>query len=303
MDQIAYHSKHGGLWIDRLDWRPELARRVERGLLGRALADRIAAFSENGYVILEGAAAPAVVDAFQERLSRAFRQGDKRMLYQDRGSPVSIPLTAGTERMGTRVVDAFVAAPEALDLFETPPLMEFLTAIFDETPLLFQSLSFDQGSGQGLHQDTAYVVVDRPLELAACWIALENVKPGSGELMYVPGSHRYPDFDFGPGRKHWNSEADGPEPHDRWALWIIEEAQRRGLETQTFHAKKGDILIWHADLAHGGCPIQDPSLTRQSLVGHFCPASRQPHYFSYLPQRRTIRAAGQLRYSSMHYAL
>ena len=303
MDQIAHHSKHGGLWIDRLDWQAELDRRSARGLVDRVLADRIASFVDKGFIILDGAAAPAAVDAFQERLARAFRQGDEEMLYQYPGDPNSLPLKAGTERLGTRVVDAFVPAPEALALFQSPALMQFLTAIFNEAPLLFQSLSFDQGSGQGLHQDTAYVVVDKPLELAACWIALEDVKPGSGELMYLPGSHRYPDFDFGPGRKHWNSEADGNEPHDRWAQWLREEGDRRGLELQTFRARKGDILIWHADLAHGGLPIQDRSLTRQSLVGHFCPASRNPHYFSYRPDRRNIRSAGQLRYSSMYYAL
>ena len=47
----------------------------------------------------------------------------------------------------------------------------------------------------------------------------------------------------------------GDEPHDRWSRWLREEGERRGLELQTFRAKKGDILIWHADLAHGGLPM------------------------------------------------
>jgi hypothetical protein len=72
------------------------------------------------------------------------------------------------DRLGSRVVDSFVALPEALDLFTTPSLIRFLRLIFDADPLLFQSLNFDQGSQQGLHQDTAYVVVNRPMELAAC---------------------------------------------------------------------------------------------------------------------------------------
>ena len=52
------------------------------------------------------------------------------------------------------------------------------------------------GSEQGLHRDTAFVVVDPPMSLVAAWIALEDVAAGSGELTYVPGSHRLPEYLF-----------------------------------------------------------------------------------------------------------
>jgi ectoine hydroxylase-related dioxygenase (phytanoyl-CoA dioxygenase family) len=144
--------------------------------------------------------------------------------------------------------------------------------------------------------------VDRPLELAACWIALEDVRPGAGELIYVPGSHRFDDFDFN-GKKHWSPVEDGPEKHEEWARWIHIEAERRQLPVGRFLAKRGDILIWHADLAHGGSPIVDPALTRQSLVGHFCPSGRSPHYFSHAPHRAVVRSTGRLRYASFYYDL
>ncbi len=193
-----------------------------------------------------------------------------------------------------------MAFSEALALFASPRLFNFLKLIFEDIPHLFQSLSFDTGSQQGLHQDTAYVVVEEPLKLAACWIALEDVKPGSGELMYAPGSHRMADWEFGPGRKHWKIEEDG-DSHDRWSRHLIEYAERnRGVER--FYAKKGDILIWHADLAHGGSPVENPELTRQSLVGHFCPASVKPYYFRF-PKLAVVRRYGDLAYSSQHYDL
>jgi hypothetical protein len=59
----------------------------------------------------------------------------------------------------------------------------------------------------------------------------------------------------------------------------------------------------HADLAHGGSPVTDPSLTRQSLVGHFCPQSAPPNYFGYNPARRTVKHHGRLAYSSEYYDL
>jgi len=36
-----------------------------------------------------------------------------------------------------------------------------------------------------------------------------------------------------------------------------------------FHAKKGDVLIWHANLVHGGAPILEKGLTRKSMVVHY----------------------------------
>ena len=36
-----------------------------------------------------------------------------------------------------------------------------------------------------------------------------------------------------------------------------------------FLAKKGDVLIWHANLVHGGMPIEDKNTTRKSMVIHY----------------------------------
>jgi hypothetical protein len=289
------------MWIDSVDWRGELERR-RAGMDAQLVAD-IETFARDGVVIFPGAAKERHVDAFERVISEAFANGSEHLLCQYPADHVNRPITAGTERRGLRVVDAYVALPEALDLFSSERLLDFLKAIFGEDPLLFQGISFDRGSEQGIHQDTAYVVVDRPMELAACWIALEDIKPGSGELIYLRGSHRFVEEDFFNGKKHWAPADDGPEPHNRWSQWIMDSAAGRGITPEPFLAKKGDILVWHADLAHGGSAIKDPSLTRKSLVGHFCPASATPYYFVVQPDRRTLLRRGPLRYSSYHYDL
>jgi ectoine hydroxylase-related dioxygenase (phytanoyl-CoA dioxygenase family) len=295
-----HHSNYGGLWIDRIDWEGLAKARSLTDEMKGALRQ----FVEDGYIIFEKAAPEEAVDAFQREVERSFREGNPALLYQAHlDNRATMALDRPVDRLGTRIVDSFVAVPAALDLFTSPKLVEFLNLIFGEDPHLFQSLSFDQGSQQGLHQDTAYVVVDRPLELSACWIALEDVKPGSGELMYAPGSHRLPDWHFGGVRKHFDPAVDSPDSHEDWSRHLRAEAARSPKGVQRFLAKKGDILIWHADLAHGGSPVTDPTLTRQSLVGHFCPQSASPHYFSYNPDRRTIGRYGRLTYSSEHYDL
>jgi len=61
------------------------------------------------------------------------------------------------------------------------------------------------------------------------------------------------------------------------------------LTLQRFLARKGDALIWAADLAHGGSPITDPRLTRRSLVTHYTPESTAPAYFRALPTEKRVR--------------
>jgi ectoine hydroxylase-related dioxygenase (phytanoyl-CoA dioxygenase family) len=294
----TYHSKFGGLWIDRSDWR----REVERRRLSPDEAALVTQFAENGYVILPQACNLDAINVFQTAVAGAFRNGNAKVLYQNHFSHETLPLTGPVDRLGTRIVDAYISLPQSLDLFTSPALLDFLKLIFGENPLLFQSLSFDQGSQQGLHQDTAYVVVNNPLEFVACWIALEDIQEGSGELMYAPGSHRLPDWPFHPNRKHWDASAEGQAVHEEWSYALNAFAAESG-RLQTFLPKKGDVLVWHADLAHGGSPVTRPELTRQSLVGHFCPQSAKPHYFTHGECRNTTRHYGDLAYSSEHFDL
>ena len=76
-----------------------------------------------------------------------------------------------------------------------------------------------------------------------------------------------------------------------------------GLEEKTFLPSKGDVLIWSADLAHGGSRVSDTSLTRKSVVGHYCPNRVEPFYFRLQPERRTRRGYDSSFYASQHYAL
>jgi ectoine hydroxylase-related dioxygenase (phytanoyl-CoA dioxygenase family) len=41
------------------------------------------------------------------------------------------------------------------------------------------------------------------------------------------------------------------------------------LQQEKFMAKKGDVFVWHANLLHGGSPINNPALSRKSMVLHF----------------------------------
>lgn len=302
--QPTFHSRFGGMWIDRTDFEQEIVRRLAAGQLAPELEADVRRFVRDGYIVLPGAAAEADLVRFEQVISKAFSEGHRHLVGLLPGDGTPRRVVAGMDPREVRIVDCFAVLPEALALFSSPRLAGFLASVLDGRPLLFQSISFEVGSQQGLHQDTAYVVIDeRPMELVACWIALEDIQAGSGELQYMVGSHRLPDFDFGGNKKHWNSAVDGHEKHAEWFNWILREGEARGLPTERFLARRGDILVWHADLAHGGSPILDASLSRKSLVGHYCPASATPYFMKIAPSRGARLSHDAIDYASWYYDL
>jgi ectoine hydroxylase-related dioxygenase (phytanoyl-CoA dioxygenase family) len=132
------------------------------------------------------------------------------------------------------------------------------------------------------------VYVDHPLEFVASWIALEDVQPGSGELIYYPGSHRLPDRIFAGGTK---ALRQGDPAADNYSGELTDRCVRAGLVETAFLPKRGDVLFWAADLAHGGA-VRSSDRTRKSLVTHYCPIQRRPPYATWGITQKKILQGG-----------
>ncbi|CAN5389204.1 hypothetical protein BH09BAC4_BH09BAC4_11800 [soil metagenome] len=170
-------------------------------------------------------------------------------------------------------------------------IVTFLNGVFGDKVIGMQSLLFKYGSQQATHQDFAYVVSEIPSHLAAAWIALEDVHIDSGPLYYYPGSHTIGKFNFGNGI-FFNGQST-LNPND-FANYLDETCQKAGLKKKTLLIKKGDVLLWHAALAHGGDEIRDPALTRKSFVCHYSSDKAYRHHRQspeVEPTRRTINGA------------
>ena len=300
---VGYRGEFEGLWTDRVDVDAVIDRRRRAGQLHEGDAELLTHWLDNGYVILPGAVPLDVCEAVKADLRSAFERGDARLHVLAPGDHFGRPLEPGTDMRGMRVNDAYVHYESARRALFVEPVLHFLRLIFDAAPLLLQSLSFDSGSGQGYHRDTAYVVVDPPLALAASWLALEDVQEGSGELTYYEGSHKVQGLLFGDGYKCWNPGRHGVEAHDRFMAELVARSEAAGMPRRTLLAREGDVLIWSADLAHGGAPVVDESSTRRSLVGHWCPDWAVPRYFDQFPDHATRRAFGDVYYASTHYVI
>lgn len=269
-------SPFSPLWVDREDANAQARDKLERGLISEDEFRLIAYFIANGYCVIEDAVDRRLIDDYLAEIQEMF--GSRPDLWVTEGPHVKRLGEAEVDRALTKVLDTYMVSRGALQMAFAPKLARMLKIIFGEEPAVHQGLHFQIGSTQAIHQDTAYVVVKPALALAAAWIALEDVKPGGGELIYYRGSHRLGDFLYPGEQRHWNTDAHGHEIHNHHLAWLHQEAAEKSMPLEYFWPKKGDLLIWHADLAHGGAPIVNHRYTRKSIVFHYCPVSARPAY-------------------------
>ena len=177
---------------------------------------------------------------------------------------------SGQGNIHLRILDFIHNSVAAKQISLNPNITRFLEHVLSDRVVAFQSLNFFKGSEQPIHQDFAYVNTSPREKLVASWVALEDISPDAGPLEYIPGSHRLPRFDWGPGP----FKVEGVQHNElQFRDHILAEAKKAGLSVATVCPKRGDAFIWHATLAHGGSPIKNPQLTRKSYVTHYGPAT------------------------------
>jgi len=297
----GFHSRFGGLWTDRLDALGILEERRSAGELTDEQAVFLRSWIMEGYGILPGVVPRDTIERLNREVEELWQRGDARARIEIEGRTSALDPRLRAEHC--KLVDLYAHSRTALELALARPIRAFLRLVFEREPLLFQSLSFERGSEQPVHQDTAYVPLDQPLELVAAWIALEDIQPGSGELVVYPGSHRLPDTLFRGGGRNWNRERDGLDAQRRYHERLLARLDARRFSARLHRPRQGDVLFWSADLAHGGSPIEYRGLTRRSLVCHYCPDDVQPYYFTYRPESRRRGWFEGCAYTSSHHDL
>lgn len=271
----GFRSRFGGFWVDRHDADEVLEERARTGEIGPELADRIRRFMTDGYVIIPGAVTRETTAQVRAEIDEIWATAPEGSLIETAGQRF-VPPDPRLRSKPSKLLDVHAFSGAARRAIAAPSVMELLTTIFEARPKAFQTLGFSRGSGQAIHKDTAYVeIADEPMHFAATWLALEDVQPRTGGLEYYVGSHRDPDFLFG-GKHKWMTAA--PRDHLRFLASLHLDAKRYGHRKETFLAREGDVLVWHADLAHGGSRVRRRRSSRHSLVTHLTPEHDDPPY-------------------------
>jgi ectoine hydroxylase-related dioxygenase (phytanoyl-CoA dioxygenase family) len=167
-----------------------------------------------------------------------------------------------------RVQDAWLEDEDVRAIAANPDVLALLGKLYGRRAIPFQTLNFPVGTEQKLHSDSNHFSSLPERFMCGVWLAMEDVHPDAGPLTYAPGSHKWPiisNLMIGRrGRGGQNHSAQAPFEAAWDALLEI-----HGAEGELLIAKKGQALIWAANLLHGGSFQKDKSLTRWSQVTHY----------------------------------
>ncbi|RMH20760.1 MAG: hypothetical protein D6696_07405 [Acidobacteria bacterium] len=284
-------------WADRDDFPAALDRRLADGTLDDDGAARLREWRERGFLHLQGAVEEALIDRLLEAYERAWTERPPvKLLVEGRGVVpfAELPPRAEIGHHHYRVMDFQDVEPAAREIVLHPTILKHLRLIFDQTPVAMQSLFFEYGSEQRGHQDFPYVQSAVLSHLVGCWVACEDVAPESGPLFYYPGSHRLPKFDWGGGSLAFDGRDESRVAS--FEAFLDEQCRKAGLERLVLEAEKGDVLLWHAALVHGGSPVTDAGRSRKSFVVHYSSQTAYPRdrRFPDRPPRVLARHGGRL---------
>ncbi len=263
-------------WVDRDSFAGELAGKLERGEISAADADLLRQWRTAGYLQLRGAIAEAEIDELIEDYERAWRERPAVGILTEDAGRILLPDAKPRHELSHhhyRFLDFQDVSEPARRLMLHPAIVRPLALIFGETPVAMQSLYFEYGSEQRIHQDFPYVQAQILSHLAAAWVACEAVDADNGPLFYHPGSQRLPKFDWGAGSLLFNGSFETIEDFESYLAARCEEL---GFAREELRAEKGDVFLWHASLAHGGAPVLDRTRTRASFVVHYSTATAYP---------------------------
>jgi ectoine hydroxylase-related dioxygenase (phytanoyl-CoA dioxygenase family) len=152
-------------------------------------------------------------------------------------------------------------------IFHAPPLRGLVSRLLGHPARPFAAINFMSGSQQHLHQDMAVFHIYPHDYLVGAWIACEDVRPGSGPLVLHAGSHRSPMFPGFSDYPQTNLRTADPTTAALYNAWIADQAARH--PRHEFLARKGEVLLWHGMLIHGGASVTVRGSTRKSMVLHY----------------------------------
>ncbi|OYU75418.1 MAG: phytanoyl-CoA dioxygenase [Alphaproteobacteria bacterium PA3] len=165
-----------------------------------------------------------------------------------------------------RIQDAWHFDADVHAIAANAGMLDLLGKLYGRQAFPFQTLNFPVGTQQGAHTDIVHFSSQPEKFMCGVWLAMEDVAAGAGPLFYYPGSHRWPVMNNAlVGRRGSGTTlTSAQEPFEKaWSMLCAATA------AETFLARKGQALIWCANLLHGGSPQTDLRLTRWSQVTHY----------------------------------
>ncbi|MFT3749369.1 MAG: phytanoyl-CoA dioxygenase family protein [Agriterribacter sp.] len=246
-----FPDKTSKAWLDLEDSATAAPLKQTFSSFTPDIQEKIKNWSAKGYLIIERLLKDNEVDAINAEIAGLMQSG-------------KIKFTNGNKLMFANRVSSLIQ-----NITTHPQIKSILDFLLDKNVVPFQTINFINGSEQKAHSDSIHMTTYPLGYLIAAWIALEDITPDNGPLFYYPGSHKLPFL----LNSDYNTTSSlltlGNKKYSDYEDVLEEVINEKHFDTKSFLAKKGDVLIWHANLVHGGAPIINKASTRKSMVIHY----------------------------------
>ncbi len=236
---------------------------------------QLASFAETGYLLVKNAIPHSLCDSAVQEYEELI--GRNAVLREHAAKYGRIPNAHTFSKSVKRI---FTQSSEAL---------RYQDLLFGYETSVYTCLYFKYGTQQPIHRDVPVFHTAPDNFYFGVWYALEDASIDNGALEAYPGGHRITTIDrYAMAARHTN-DASSIHPSDSplWGVYqnaVREECEAAGLKKVSLEMEKGDVLIWHPLLPHGGGKIFKEGRTRHSVVYHVvprgCPVYKMDVFFN-----------------------
>ncbi len=244
------------------------------------LAEQVAAFERDGFVVVEEYLSLDEVELVLGRFERVFAHEWETGIAPDEVNyePGSTPPDRTRQLCNVWKADRVLAATTL-----STRNAAFAAALTGSSGLRLgqDNLIWKPPSGKALlaHQDGSYLDYLDPPNMVTCWMALDDTAADTGTIYYVRGSHRWPHVPMG-GQFH---------APDDWLSWV-NHVKPAGAEVDLVPVEvpRGGAAFHSAWVFHGSPPNERADAERRAIISHLIeettrwnPACPHPVYSRY----------------------
>ena len=229
-------------------------------------------YHEKGYLIIDleltdEQITPVVTDMYTALEDQATKYHADHFTYSD----------------SKRIFEHWRKSKSIAELTVHPKILDTLSFLYDKEPFPFSTINFIKGSNQPLHSDIIHFHTVPALWMVGVWVALEDVDETNGSLSIVPGSHKWSLYEYHNLNLPHPDEIENGEAvnYVKYEQFLIDLVKAKKAEKYTVKLKKGQALIWAANILHGGCNVEgitDFTKTRLTQANHYFFKGCSKHY-------------------------
>jgi ectoine hydroxylase-related dioxygenase (phytanoyl-CoA dioxygenase family) len=226
-------------WVDS----PFFERELKESNLTEEIKAKVEEYATNGFLIIDTGLPDHTFDRIIELL---------KPHYQD-----------------VRLQDGWRVTELVKEVAGCPAVLDMLRILYRREPFPFQTLNFREGSQQKTHSDAIHFYSVPQRYMCGVWVALEDIDENNGPLHYFPGSHKLPFYEMSDIGLSGSADVGQYGQYKAYEEFVSDLMVAGRFEKKVFKVKKGQALIWAANLFHGGEPILEAGRSRHSQVTHY----------------------------------